>query len=458
MTDSTTEAMLPNRGVAARALTFVLSVLMGLLMYALLIRPLHDTHIIWAPERRSQDLLVRFRPKPSVHPEIIEVALANENGHEMLAADGEPKGGRAVYATLIRRLAADGARVIVLDAYLPERTTQAADGALWRAMADTGRVFLPIRYNQPDSEPTLTNADLRNLYDLEFSTIHGVRKTVAPVSSMERLTWWRFEPPVWDFTRNAGGGRTAGVGMASDQFKTQDGMVRDIQYVYLTDIVYPPGLPPSNLQRGFDAENVFVPSVVIPAALRMFRVDKNVVAVSLGQNVVFAGDLNPRVILPVDNWGRAPISFAGPPGVIPRISATDVLEDTVKPGTFDGKLVVLGAEHPTDVVRTPMSDRHPRMDITAQALNSVLTRAPLVRMTHMAFVPLLLLAIVAGLLIPAPYRAGRSTLVALLVLALYLVVAIIAAGMGVLLPVFTAAMVVVLAWLFAMVFKVVFPV
>jgi hypothetical protein len=96
--------------------------------------------------------------------------------------------------------------------------------------------------------------------------------------------------------------------------------------------------------------------------------------------------------------------------------------------------------------------------VTAQAINSVLMRRPLVQSTHMAFVPILLLAILAGLIIPAPYRATHAILAALGVLVVYLIVALIAASMGVLLPVFSAVMVILIAWLLSMLFKVAFPV
>jgi CHASE2 domain-containing sensor protein len=282
---------------------------------------------------------------------------------------------------------------------------------------------------------------------------------VAPDAELEPYTWWKFQAPVWDFTRNAGGGGTAGVGMAV-YTPDPDGVVRAVQYGYLTNLEYPAGLPPSTLQQKWAVANVLVPSEVLPPALRMFNVDKQAVGVTLGRNITIAGDLNPPVVIPIDAWARSPISFVGGPGTIRVVNAASILDGKAPAGTFKDKLVVLGVtgDFPkADNLRTPFSDHHPRMDVTAQAINSVLTRKPLVRVTHLAFIPLVLLGIVAGLAIPAPYRMSRVVLAAVVVLIVYLIAAIIAAAMGLLIPLLTGVIVVVAAWFFTALFTVAFP-
>lgn len=457
MNETNPDVILPRRGLAVRTMVFLLTVILAWFLYALLVRPLGATHFLWQPERVSQDILIRMRPKPPVHPDILEVAV-NNDAAKLLDADGDPLAGRSMYADLIRKISADGARVIVLDTYLPNRTTQPQDEALWKAMADTGKVFLPVKYDAAASN-RLSEADVRNLHELEYSVLHGRRMTVVPDAELEPYTWWKFQAPVWDFTRNAGGGGTAGVGMAVYN-ADPDGIVRSVQYGYLTNLEYPAGLPPSELQRKWAVSNVLVPSEVLPPALRMFNVDKQDVSVTLGRDIIIAGDLNPRVVIPIDAWARSPISFVGGPGTIRTINAESVLDGKAPAGTFKDKLVVLGVtgDFPkADNLRTPFSATHPRMDVTAQAINSVLTRKPLVRVTHLAFIPLVLLAIVAGLVIPAPYRMSRVLLAAILVLVAYLVVVFIAAGMGLLLPLFTGVIVVVVAWLLTTLLTVAFP-
>jgi CHASE2 domain-containing sensor protein len=443
--------------VAVRALVFLLTVAAALVLYAVLVRPLPVTHFLWQPERASQDMLVRLRPKPPVHPGVIEVAV-NNDVRKLVNAEGEPLEGRSLYADLIRRLSADGAKVIVLDTYLPNRTTQAEDEALWRAMADTGKVYLPIKYDAAGSN-VLSEADLRNLHELEYSVLHGSRSTVVPDAELESYTWWKFQPPVWDFTRNAGGGRAVGIGMAAYQ-PDPDGIVRTLQYGYVTNLNYPAGLPPSELQKKWAVANVIVPSQILPPALRMFSVDKTAVNVTLGRNITIAGDLDPRVIIPGDEWARAPISFVGPPGTIRVVNAASVLDGKAPKGTFTDKLVVLGVMGDfarADNLKTPMSASHPRMDVTAQGINSILTRKPLVRVTHMAFIPLVLLAIVAGLVIPAPYKMSRVLLAAIVVLVAYLVIAVVMAGAGLLLPLLSGVLVVLIAWFLTMALTVAFP-
>jgi CHASE2 domain-containing sensor protein len=75
------------------------------------------------------------------------------------------------------------------------------------------------------------------------------------------------------------------------------------------------------------------------------------------------------------------IDFPGPPGNIPRMSALEVLERRVEPGTFAGKVLVVGnlATGNRDVHETPV-DGDGRMagpELQANAIDAMLRGSPL---------------------------------------------------------------------------------
>src|SRR5215212_57257 len=84
---------------------------------------------------------------------------------------------------------------------------------------------------------------------------------------------------------------------------------------------------------------------------------------------------------PVKPFGTAWIAFRGPPGTVPEVPMSRVLEGKFAPGTFRGKTVVVGAVAPTlkDVFHTSVggSDLTSGPELQAAALDTVRRGRPL---------------------------------------------------------------------------------
>lgn len=138
--------------------------------------------------------------------------------------------------------------------------------------------------------------------------------------------------------------------------------------------------------------------------------------------------------------GEAWIDYAGPPGTHRTHSFSRVLAGRFRPGTFRGKIVVVGATAPIlkDLVDTPAGDSMPGPEVNANAIATILDSFPLGEAPDA--VALLLVALL-GAVVPAaaiPLRGLRWLPVPLAALALYLVAAQVAFGRGTILPVVPA--------------------
>jgi adenylate cyclase len=134
------------------------------------------------------------------------------------------------------------------------------------------------------------------------------------------------------------------------------------------------------------------------------------------------------------------IDYAGPPGTYPAVPFSRVVNGQFPPGTFENKVVVVGASDPTlkDVVDTPTSGSDNLMsgsEVNANAIATALEGFPL-QSTPLAL-DLFLIALM-GIMAPlASYRLSPLTALALAVGAgaLYLVSAQIAFDSGWIIPV-----------------------
>jgi adenylate cyclase len=133
------------------------------------------------------------------------------------------------------------------------------------------------------------------------------------------------------------------------------------------------------------------------------------------------------------------IDYAGGPGTYPSVPFSRVLTGQFQPGTFDNKVVVVGASDPAlkDIAETPMSrsDLTSGAEINANAIATALDGFPL-KSTALGF-DLFLIALM-GMIAPlASYRLSpiRAFALGLLAAALYLVCAQLAFNSGRIVPV-----------------------
>ncbi len=147
-------------------------------------------------------------------------------------------------------------------------------------------------------------------------------------------------------------------------------------------------------------------------------------AVSSGNNVRVLGNLTPPVIIPVGIQSRMLIRYAAP-GSLPTYSFHDVATGKVKPDTFAGKVVLIGATAPgdaaTSLAATPVG-RVPRVEVTADALSTILDRSYVQVVSdsryHLLGV-MILVGLVSGLLLML-VSGGRAALVTVALLLAYL--------------------------------------
>src|SRR4051812_44814049 len=113
---------------------------------------------------------------------------------------------------------------------------------------------------------------------------------------------------------------------------------------------------------------------------------------------------------PVHNFGTAWIDFRGPPGTVPEIPMSHVLDGKFTPGTFRNKIVVVGAVAPTlkDVFHTSVggSDLTSGPELQAAAIDTIRRGLPLGDSSR--WLDVLLIGML-GLVAPAA-SVGRSAL------------------------------------------------
>jgi hypothetical protein len=232
----------------------------------------------------------------------------------------------------------------------------------------------------------------------------------------------------------------------TDETADVDGVVRRTKAGGFTEVVYPPGEPPSNLA----GRRVVVPGLAVTAALDAFNVDKQFVTYTFGSHMLFGGDLDPTVWVPIDALGRMVINYVGPPGSFPAYSFVDVGRGEVPAETFADKVVLVGLTAPnepeTEMQPTPFAAASPRVEITANALHSLLQRDYVRHEPSKTVAFLLIFGVAVGMLVPM-FRLGLDALVAMGLFALYFGVAVLALKVwNVLLPVLPVLLLTVMAY------------
>ena len=351
----------PERRVTYRAIVF-LTALIAAFGFGLLALTLPEA----PPELKAQDALARLAPRPA-RPDVVIVALDAGSVTQYGPIKAWP---RSVLAAGLRRIEAGKPTSVVLDLALTGRT-HSGDESLWRTMANRRNVLLGMAYNA-DRPQRYTPDDIRSLVFLEKFALAG---SLTLDSQLQEFPYYFFEPPMSDFT-----GAARGVGVF-DRETDPDGVLRRARLVYRSTVQYPVATQP--LRGKFpqsqldDGKPVALTNLSLMVALSVFNVDKERVAVSSGNNVRVLGDLTPPVRIPVGIQSRMLICYALP-GSLPTFTFRDVVNGKVKPDTFGGKVVLIGATAPDDaatsLAATPVG-RLPRVEVTADALSTILDRS-----------------------------------------------------------------------------------
>lgn len=349
------------------------------------------------PETRLSDAWFRTRPPLAPRPDIMLVARDSKTVKEM----GKP--GHADYAAAIRKLKAAGAQWIVLDIDLDDRQGHAADQALWTAIADSHRTLVLVRYAEergsaPDAD------ELRGLRALEKSA-HWQEFEVRP--GTQEWDWLRFAPATSDFIHSAHGAGMAVTETSADP----DKVLRRARSGYITKILYPVDTKQGKLTNYL----AVVPSLSVITAVSAMGGDKYNLHYRFGDHLDFGGAAKQ----PLDYRGFTPIDYAGPAGTFPRVSLVDLLKKETDPNLFRNRIVFLGSTVPndplTDTAITPVGPM-PRVEVTANQVQSFLSKRPLAEPYAAGFWSVILLAFLLGALIPAvsPRKMAITTVLAVL--------------------------------------------
>ncbi|HEX5388400.1 MAG TPA: CHASE2 domain-containing protein [Burkholderiaceae bacterium] len=278
-----------------------------------LVTLLQQTSLLVRTDRLLQDALVRMLPRDVSQSPVVLVGIDDKS----IAALGRWPWPRTLHAGLIDRIAAGQPAAIGLDLLLSEADTRQPDNDrhLAQAMGHSGKVVLPMMMqNQAGG--------------------------AVPVE------------PLPDFARQAA---TIGhVHLPVDE----DGVARQ---VYLRE-----GQPERQWNHfGLDVLQVggyWSNTKPLPGSA---HIEQGTIDPVSGQRL---------------DWQRSHqinIAFAGPPGSFARYPYVDVLDGTVPPETFRGKLVLVGATATGigDLYATPVTDAQrlmPGVEITANLVDALL--------------------------------------------------------------------------------------
>jgi adenylate cyclase len=429
----------PERLVAYQAAVFVTAVAAAIALAALYMHAPRSTM-----ELKTEDMVQRLAPQPA-RPDVVILALDDAS----VARYGPVKDWpRSVLARGLRDVESGGAKGVVMDLALDQRT-QTGDADLWRTIANNRNVVLGMAYDANRGN-TYTPDDIRSLVFLEKYALAG-NITYDP-TQLSPFIYYLFEPPVSDFA-----GSSAGVGVFVRE-TDNDAVVRTARMTYLSHVQYPAStaplrgkFPQSNLA---DGAPVMLPNITLEAALRSFQMDKEDVSLRTGDSLNLLGHVDPAVNIPVDPQARMSFRYAGPPGTFSRVSFVDLIDGKVNPTVFRDKLVIVGATAPkdpaTDARLTPYPGLMPRVEITANAITTVLNRTYYGRYETRIPGIMIIIGLVTGLVMM--FVSGlRAVITGLVMLVGYLVLSVLLFAYGlVMLPILPGAAVILLTLLVAL--------
>ncbi len=365
---------------------------------------------IWDPPSvedlrlRSFDVYQILKPRiPTVKPVVI--VDIDENS---LRALGQWPWPRTLVADLIERLNGLGAVAIALDVLFPEqdRLSPALAVQSFRNVDEETKAKLR---NLPSNDAVLADLLKRSRVILGQS---GILQTTVPMPSAPRtgIATRGPDPSAFLITfpgllRNVPVLEEAAAGRGLLTIKNErDGIVRRVPIIVKAGGIVAPAL-----------------------TLDMLRVVTNSGAILVNTDAAGVKSVAvPGLDIPTDRSGQLWIHF-GPHDPARYVSAKDVIEGRVPPDRFAGKLVLIGtsAVGLLDIKTTPLDPAMPGVEIHAQILETVLSRAVL---SHPNWATLAELAItlVAGLALAllAPALGAGALLV------LFGVIALIVTGLS----------------------------
>jgi len=276
----------------------------------------------------------RFKIRGSLKPsDSIVIAAVDEKS---IGRFGRWPWSRDKIAQLVKRLSEAGAEIILLDFILSEEERH--DRLLALALRDAGNVLLPVAF---EFEQKSIRKERQALLEFAFRSIHDQDnfKQYAPISMTQPL------PPVLPLIQEV-----MGLGHIN-MFPDGDGTLRWEVMV-------------------LEYEGYFYPSIDLLAASFYLGIPREKMILNATEGV----RLGEKRYIPTDYFGRSLIYYYGPNHTFPHFSISDIVDGTIKPETFRGKIVLVGATAVGiyDLRVTPFSAAMPGIEKHANVISSIL--------------------------------------------------------------------------------------
>lgn len=326
----------------------------------------------------------RFKVRGAIkHQDKIVIAAIDEKSIEKL---GRWPWGREKIATLIEKLTAAGAELIVFDVIFSEK--EAKDAVLSKALNDAGNVILPIAFNldkggmnnksaRPDNE-FLINSAYRTVDEPEKLNKHN------PIMASGLLM------PVDELIKNAAS--VGHINMLADIDGTMRWEFLAIEY---NGYLYPPlGIQAAAFYLGVPPEGL-----VLKAAE----------GVQLGK----------KKFLKTEKQGQMLINYYGPSKTFRHIPIADIINGDIKPEQLQGRIVLVGATDAKgvfDLRVTPFTAELPGVETHASIIASILEDRLLLNNPLSANIAIILFSGVVFSLLITRFRALWAAVIAILTL------------------------------------------
>ncbi len=317
-------------------------VLATVTLVALVYAVWHDASLFRGIEGRLLDWRFQLRGERQPGPETVIVEIDDAS---VAALGGWPL-PRESLAAMVAALSADGAKVIAIDLLLVDaartrgRRSISSDRELATALSRAGNVILPFAFTFDTAEANYRQVPAE-IGEVAYKVVRRSAAQGAGLGDEPRPTG--LLAPAKRFLRPSSPAQV-------NVFLEPDGALRQANPALSFGERYFPSLPVE--------------------ALRMFLDQpRSGVALHLGEGVSI-GDR----FVPTDSQLRLPVNYYGPEGQFQHYVLTDVLEGRLPPGTFTGRIVMVGATAlgVGDAFSTPFSQRLPGVEHFATLVDNML--------------------------------------------------------------------------------------
>jgi adenylate cyclase len=316
-------------------------------------------------EEKTLDLRFAVRGVVAPGPETVIAAIDEKSISKL----GRFPWSRSVWARVVDRLTDERAAVVVFDVLFSEPESAKSDGLLERALRKNGRAIIPMDFDFSETgfkESGFTNKQVDFLIPSAYAVLKNIDTPYAPFEAKMVL------PPLERFS--AAAASVAPINMIPDS----DGTLRWelLAIKYQDDYYAPIGLQAARLYRNLDLQGLALD----------------------GRGLVqMAG-----TTIPTDAQSRMLINYRGPEGRFPRYSISDIVEGKTPAGTFQGKIVLIGATAIGiyDLRVTPFSNNMAGIEKHASVVDNILRGDFLLR-TDTGVIPLVIFfAVLFGFALP----------------------------------------------------------